>query len=25
MRLDLSLERGQEIYDQVMKEFFGFE
>jgi Fe-S cluster biosynthesis and repair protein YggX len=25
MRLDLSLERGQEIYDQVMREFFGFE
>lgn len=25
MRLDLSTERGQEVYDQVMKEFFGFE
>jgi Fe-S cluster biosynthesis and repair protein YggX len=25
MRLDLSLERGQEVYDQVMREFFGFE
>jgi tetratricopeptide (TPR) repeat protein len=24
MRLDLSLEKGQEIYDQVMSEFFGF-
>jgi tetratricopeptide (TPR) repeat protein len=25
MRLDLSLERGQEIYDQVLREFMGFE
>jgi Fe-S cluster biosynthesis and repair protein YggX len=25
MRLDLSMERGQEVYDQVMREFFGFE
>jgi tetratricopeptide (TPR) repeat protein len=25
MRLDLSTERGQEVYDQVMKEFLGFE
>jgi tetratricopeptide (TPR) repeat protein len=25
MRLDLSMERGQEIYDQIMREFFGFE
>lgn len=25
MRLDLSTERGQEVYDQVMREFFGFE
>jgi Fe-S cluster biosynthesis and repair protein YggX len=25
MRLDLSTERGQEIYDQIMKEFLGFE
>ena len=25
MRLDLSLERGQEIYDQIMREFLGFE
>src|SRR5262245_8612443 len=25
MRLDLSTERGQEVYDQVMKEFMGFE
>lgn len=24
MRLDLSTERGQEVYDQVMCEFFGF-
>jgi Fe-S cluster biosynthesis and repair protein YggX len=24
MRLDLSTERGQEVYDQVMAEFFGF-
>jgi tetratricopeptide (TPR) repeat protein len=24
MRLDLSTERGQEVYDQVMSEFFGF-
>jgi Fe-S cluster biosynthesis and repair protein YggX len=23
MRLDLSTERGQEVYDQVMKEFLG--
>jgi tetratricopeptide (TPR) repeat protein len=25
MRLDLSTERGQEVYDQVMKEFLGFD
>jgi Fe-S cluster biosynthesis and repair protein YggX len=25
MRLDLSLERGQEVYDNMMREFFGFE
>jgi len=25
MRLDLSTERGQEVYDQVMQEFLGFE
>jgi Fe-S cluster biosynthesis and repair protein YggX len=25
MRLDLSLERGQEIYDQILREFMGFE
>jgi Fe-S cluster biosynthesis and repair protein YggX len=25
MRLDLSTERGQEVYDQVMREFLGFE
>jgi Fe-S cluster biosynthesis and repair protein YggX len=25
MRLDLSTERGQEVYDQVMKEFLGLE
>jgi Fe-S cluster biosynthesis and repair protein YggX/Tfp pilus assembly protein PilF len=25
MRLDLSLEQGQRVYDQVMSEFFGFE
>jgi Fe-S cluster biosynthesis and repair protein YggX len=25
MRLDLSLEKGQEVYDQVMREFFGFQ
>jgi tetratricopeptide (TPR) repeat protein len=25
MRLDLSTEHGQQVYDQVMKEFFGFE
>jgi Fe-S cluster biosynthesis and repair protein YggX len=25
MRLDLSTERGQEVYDQVLKEFLGFE
>jgi Fe-S cluster biosynthesis and repair protein YggX len=24
MRLDLSTQRGQEVYDQVMSEFFGF-
>jgi tetratricopeptide (TPR) repeat protein len=24
MRLDLSTERGQEVYDQMMSEFFGF-
>ncbi len=25
MRLDLSTERGQEVYDQVLREFMGFE
>ena len=25
MRLDLSTERGQEIYDQIMKDFLGLE
>jgi tetratricopeptide (TPR) repeat protein len=25
LRLDLSTERGQEVYDQIMREFFGFE
>jgi tetratricopeptide (TPR) repeat protein len=25
MRLDLSMERGQEVYDQIMREFMGFE
>ena len=25
MRLDLSTERGQEVYDQILKEFLGFE
>jgi len=25
MRLDLSLERGQEVYDQIMREYLGFD
>ena len=25
MRLDLSTEKGQEVYDQIMCEFLGFE
>jgi Fe-S cluster biosynthesis and repair protein YggX len=25
MRLDLSTEKGQEVYDQIMREFLGFE